>query len=166
MLPEEASGRDLLVWVSYLVDPCRQDEPDSVKNAWLSSPGKIVAHGPHTWHQGDALLQPIFASHSRARHAERRGLLMVLQQLLAGGAAPGHRPTGNARLFASHTPCISCLAVFSQFKALYPRIRLNIAFDTWQETRRRVIRLLPEQADSVQCGRESARQDMLKHVKH
>eukprot|EP00419_Tripos_fusus_P027724 CAMPEP_0172720514 /NCGR_PEP_ID=MMETSP1074-20121228/77079_1 /TAXON_ID=2916 /ORGANISM="Ceratium fusus, Strain PA161109" /LENGTH=91 /DNA_ID=CAMNT_0013546043 /DNA_START=284 /DNA_END=559 /DNA_ORIENTATION=+ len=44
--------------------------------------------------------------------------------------------TGAVRLYATHTPCISCLACMCQFKRILPNVKLEVAFDVWRETRR------------------------------
>lgn len=138
-LPYTAIGRQLRVWVSFSVLPQPMSEDGMPLR--LQSSGRVVAHGRHPWEQGEVLLPPIYAYHDRAQHAERRALLQVAQLLTENGA-PGMSPVGTVRLYAVHTPCISCLAVFSQFKALFPRVRLTVAFASWQETREQIVRLM------------------------
>merc|ERR1712176_255156 len=46
--------------------------------------------------------------------------------------------TGTVRLYASHTPCISCMACFCQFQRLFPKVKLCVDFDDWRDTRRMV----------------------------
>lgn len=77
-------------------------------------------------------LQPIFSRHDRSQHSERRALLKVLQRLEEGGAQ--RDASGSVRLFSCHTPCMSCLNVFAQFCAMYPKIRLTVAFISWPQT--------------------------------
>ena len=79
-------------------------------------------------------LQPIFARHDRSQHSERRALLRVLKVLQYGDR--DHRDaSGSVRLFSCHTPCLSCLFVFAQFRAMFPKIRLTVAFTSWTETK-------------------------------
>ncbi|CAJ1335359.1 unnamed protein product [Effrenium voratum] len=139
-VPSRASARNLLSWFAYAVDPKMPglegpevDECESKsRSILLWSTGEIVAHGlsqpvwPHA-------LQPIFSRHDRSQHSERRALLTVLRRLHCGGA--GKHATGSVRLFTCHTPCISCLFVFVQFQAMFPQIRLSVAFDSWTETK-------------------------------
>lgn len=121
----------------------------------LRSAGRVVAHGRHAWSDiggAGALLfppglgVPAGARGGAERHAERRALLRVAERLL-NAAAEFSEPiefTGTVRIYASHTPCLACLAVFCQFRARFPGIRLSIAFATWRETR---VRLLAASAE-------------------
>mmetsp|Transcript_67421 Transcript_67421/g.217754 ORF Transcript_67421/g.217754 Transcript_67421/m.217754 type:complete len:901 (+) Transcript_67421:169-2871(+) len=55
------------------------------------------------------------------------------------GAAAVARPSkasGEVRLFGTHTPCISCMAVFCQFQAAFPGVKLRVEFTEWRETRK------------------------------
>merc|ERR1712060_298919 len=102
------------------------------------------------WEHSEAVLFPVYLTHSRAQHSERRALLQITERLLADGP-PKQHPTGTVRLYAVHTPCVSCLAVFCQFRALFPRVRLLVAFATWQETRAQLVSWLARQPG--QAGR-------------
>merc|ERR1719362_2145706 len=37
--------------------------------------------------------------------------------------------SGSVHLYVSHWPCISCLAVFSEFSALFPDVKLQVTWD-------------------------------------
>lgn len=84
-----------------------------------------------------ALLRPTFRHMARDDHAERAALLWVtLQALDACRAGTGALAdlAGAARLYVSHFPCLSCVAVLGQFARLAPGALLEVAFDdAWQE---------------------------------
>ena len=109
-------------------DPPRR-EPRRPK---LRSPGSYVL--------------PVFAQHDRSNHAERQALIKVISRVQeASGAktdaefeAECAEVTGTVRLYASHTPCISCMACFCQFQRLFPKVKLCVDFDDWRDTRRMV----------------------------
>ena len=48
-------------------------------------------------------------------------------------------PSGWTMLYASHTPCLSCLGAMCQFQGLMPRTRLSVSFDDWRLTRAQFI---------------------------
>ena len=89
---------------------------------------------------------PVFAQHDRSNHAERQALIKVIARVQeASGAqtdaefeAECAEVTGTVRLYASHTPCISCMACFCQFQRLFPKVKLCVDFDDWRDTRRMV----------------------------
>merc|ERR1712217_277667 len=89
---------------------------------------------------------PVFAQHDRSNHAERQALIKVISRVQeACGAqtdeefeAECAEVTGTVRLYASHTPCISCMACFCQFQRLFPKVKLCVDFDDWRDTRRMV----------------------------
>merc|ERR1712232_238660 len=89
---------------------------------------------------------PVFAQHDRSNHAERQALIKVIARVQeACGAqtdeeleAECAEVTGTVRLYASHTPCISCMACFCQFQRLFPKVKLCVDFDDWRDTRRMV----------------------------
>eukprot|EP00929_Paragymnodinium_shiwhaense_P068998 TRINITY_DN34810_c0_g1_i2.p1 TRINITY_DN34810_c0_g1~~TRINITY_DN34810_c0_g1_i2.p1 ORF type:complete len:525 (+),score=126.66 TRINITY_DN34810_c0_g1_i2:342-1916(+) len=89
---------------------------------------------------------PVFAQHDRSNHAERQALIKVIARVQeACGAqtdsefeAEAAEVTGTVRLYASHTPCISCMACFCQFQRLFPKVKLCVDFDDWRDTRRMV----------------------------
>jgi len=89
---------------------------------------------------------PVFAQHDRSNHAERQALMKVIARVQeACGAQTDEEfereaaeTTGTVRLYASHTPCISCMACFCQFQRLFPKVKLCVDFDDWRDTRRMV----------------------------
>ena len=50
------------------------------------------------------------------------------------GSALARRVTGAALVRASHTPCVSCLAVLAQFRALLCEVALGVGLMDWRET--------------------------------
>eukprot|EP00933_Yihiella_yeosuensis_P022687 TRINITY_DN17829_c1_g1_i1.p1 TRINITY_DN17829_c1_g1~~TRINITY_DN17829_c1_g1_i1.p1 ORF type:complete len:611 (+),score=148.89 TRINITY_DN17829_c1_g1_i1:32-1834(+) len=101
--------------------------------------------GPRLRAPGSYVL-PVFAQHDRSNHAERQALIKVIARVQeASGAktdaefeAECAEVTGTVRLYASHTPCISCMACFCQFQRLFPKVKLCVDFDDWRDTRRMV----------------------------
>lgn len=83
-------------------------------------------------------LLPVFVEHDRSGHAERMALLALGEQVKAAGGAlhPDSPVHGAVSVYASHTPCISCMAVFCQFQRKLPNVRLYVNFDTWGENKR------------------------------
>lgn len=90
-----------------------------------------MAHGRPSGPQTEAL-RAIFSRRDRSQHSERRAMLKVVERLGEGHASLN--ATGSVRLFSCHTPCMSCLFVFAQFRAMYPKVRLTVAFMSWTET--------------------------------
>jgi len=83
-------------------------------------------------------LLPVFVEHDRSSHAERMALLALGEVIKGAGGKlhPDSKINGAACVYASHTPCISCLAVFCQFKRKLPNVRLLFCFDVWGENKR------------------------------
>lgn len=89
---------------------------------------------------------PVFAQHDRSNHAERQALIKVIARVQEACGAQNDdefeaecaEVTGTVRLYASHTPCISCMACFCQFQRLFPKVKLCVDFDDWRDTRRMV----------------------------
>jgi len=102
------------------------------RNPKLRSPGSYVL--------------PVFAQHDRSNHAERQALIKVIARVQEACDAQTDEEfeaecaevTGTVRLYASHTPCISCMACFCQFQRLFPKVKLCVDFDDWRDTRRMV----------------------------
>lgn len=110
-------------------------------------PGKDQAPRPkHKLRAPGSYVLPVFAQHDRSNHAERQALIKVIARVQeASGAktdeefeAECAEVTGTVRVYASHTPCISCMACFCQFQRLFPKVKLCVDFDDWRDTRRMV----------------------------
>ncbi|CAK9114146.1 Uncharacterized protein SCF082_LOCUS52881 [Durusdinium trenchii] len=99
-------------------------------------------------------LLPVFVEHDRSSHAERMALLAVGQLVKSAGGKlhPDSPVKGTVSVYASHTPCISCMAVFCQFKQRLPGVKLYVCFDKWGETNRWIDepKRLPEEEDSAE----------------
>lgn len=114
--------------------------PGEKKVAW--APGKPR---PKLRSPGSYVL-PVFAQHDRSNHAERQALIKVIARVQEACGAQNDAEfekecadvTGTVRLYASHTPCISCMACFCQFQRLFPKVKLCVDFDDWRDTRRMV----------------------------
>lgn len=114
----------------------RRDAPRKAKH----DPNKPKLRSPGSY------VLPVFAQHDRSNHAERQALIKVIARVQeACGAktdeefeAECAEVTGTVRLYASHTPCISCMACFCQFQRLFPKVKLCVDFDDWRDTRRMV----------------------------
>eukprot|EP00747_Dinoflagellata_sp_TGD_P130656 gnl/TRDRNA2_/TRDRNA2_174855_c1_seq1.p1 gnl/TRDRNA2_/TRDRNA2_174855_c1~~gnl/TRDRNA2_/TRDRNA2_174855_c1_seq1.p1 ORF type:complete len:329 (+),score=31.04 gnl/TRDRNA2_/TRDRNA2_174855_c1_seq1:634-1620(+) len=113
--------------------------------AWLSAdmhfrdlvievPGRIYHCGVPKEVDGRALsmLRATFRHMARDDHAERAALLSLTSLVLDACNAGSDvlcEVTGSLRLYVSHFPCLSCVAVLGQFAHIAPRLRLEIAFD-------------------------------------
>ena len=47
---------------------------------------------------------------------------------------------GWVRLYASHTPCISCVAACCAFRGAHPGVSLAVDFDPWAVVRERALK--------------------------
>jgi hypothetical protein len=80
----------------------------------------------------DHSLRPIYCKHDRSLHAERQALLLLIEKVKKSGASLDS-VQGKVTLYASHTPCTSCLAACTQFKHLLPRVQLAVGFQDWRD---------------------------------
>lgn len=88
----------------------------------------------------ERMLQPIFLQVPRSGHAERRALIALLRAVSRAFDYDNNErwgaTAGWVRLYASHYPCISCLAVVAQFTRRMPVVALQVEFDnawvTWE----------------------------------
>merc|ERR1740122_61467 len=83
-------------------------------------------------------------TYSRAWHAERQGLLGLACRILVRSPTDELPVTeeqccgwavGYCQLHVGHTPCLSCMGSICQFQGLFPRVRLSVTYDIWQELR-------------------------------
>lgn len=82
------------------------------------------------------MLQPIFSHINRDDHSERAAFLHVVRAWTKRcGFHDTDACSGWIRLFITHFPCISCLAVTCQFVRFFPAVRLQIDFDNMWKTR-------------------------------
>lgn len=104
---------------------------------------------------------PVFAQHDRSNHAERQALIKIISRVQAACGATTDEEferecsevTGTVRLYASHTPCISCMACFCQFQRLFPKVKLCVDFDDWRDTRR-MVEMMRRDREYKQSGRQ------------
>jgi len=109
----------------------------------VEEPGRVLFADDSAEHSilVERMLKPLFLQVPRNGHAERRGLVdlvrSVARALGHGGAEHWEGVRGSVELYASHYPCISCLAAVAQFKGLLPGADLEVEFDdawaTWTE---------------------------------
>merc|ERR1712166_377127 len=105
----------------------------SFKDRFVEVPGRLFHAGvpPEIDDDVCALLQPTFRHMARDDHAERAALLSVTSTVLKScqlGTAGLGEITGNVRLYVSHFPCLSCVAVLGQFSRFAPSLSLEAAF--------------------------------------
>eukprot|EP00931_Biecheleriopsis_adriatica_P059042 TRINITY_DN35266_c0_g1_i1.p1 TRINITY_DN35266_c0_g1~~TRINITY_DN35266_c0_g1_i1.p1 ORF type:complete len:685 (-),score=137.67 TRINITY_DN35266_c0_g1_i1:65-2119(-) len=143
--PERPIARLLSVWMAYRFHVLRRDGSErSAHNAGLIVFAASEKRDRHRHGSGIPPLLPIFVEHDRGTHAERQALLHAVSELemLAGSEPESLRHArGEVRLFAVHTPCISCLAVFCQFRAAFPEVDLRVEFDDWPATRQALLKV-------------------------
>lgn len=123
---EDPAAKDLVAYTQGIV---KIDDGDVVEVA-----DRAVGHGDAKqciW------ILPVFVDHDRSSHAERQALLVLLEALPIGkDEGVLEKVHGKARVYASHTPCISCLSSMCQFTRAFEGAKLRVTFDTWRETRR------------------------------
>eukprot|EP00746_Dinoflagellata_sp_MGD_P022727 gnl/MRDRNA2_/MRDRNA2_153208_c0_seq1.p1 gnl/MRDRNA2_/MRDRNA2_153208_c0~~gnl/MRDRNA2_/MRDRNA2_153208_c0_seq1.p1 ORF type:complete len:182 (+),score=30.58 gnl/MRDRNA2_/MRDRNA2_153208_c0_seq1:137-682(+) len=82
------------------------------------------------------MLQPIFSHINRDDHAERYGFLFTTRAMIRRcGYDATDDCSGCIRMYISHFPCISCVAIFCQFIRFFPGVRLEMDFDNMWKTR-------------------------------
>ena len=129
--PQRASAQRLVVWCAYeLFDT----------HGLVSSNRGCVIHTSDVDEVCELPLLPVFVEHDRSKHAERQALLQILRKLKQDRRCL-RDIRGQVFLYAVHTPCISCLAVFCQFRNLLPHVSLHVHFDDWSATRRALVEL-------------------------
>mmetsp|Transcript_96076 Transcript_96076/g.170504 ORF Transcript_96076/g.170504 Transcript_96076/m.170504 type:complete len:584 (+) Transcript_96076:23-1774(+) len=120
--------------------PPREGRRDDRSQAPKRDPNRPKLRAPGSY------VLPVFAQHDRSNHAERQALIKVIARVQEASGAKTDKEfeaecaevTGTVRLYASHTPCISCMACFCQFQRLFPKVKLCVDFDDWRDTRRMV----------------------------
>lgn len=100
--------------------------------ASASTLGRLVGHRSAA---GESLLTSVLADHDRSQHAERQALMSLVEGLDLADPE-GEAVSGPIQLYISAHPCISCTAVFFQLTHMWPGVRLRVAFDAWEDTRR------------------------------
>lgn len=122
-----------------------EEKPQFAKRGKEGQQPREPKRNPKLRQPGSYVL-PVFAQHDRSNHAERQALIKVIARVQEASGAQNDAEfeaecaevTGTVRLYASHTPCISCMACFCQFQRLFPKVKLCVDFDDWRDTRRMV----------------------------
>lgn len=116
---------------------------------------RAVGHGDA---RQNIWILPVFVDHDRSSHAERQALLVLLQAAPIDPVSEGVKKgvTGQMRVFASHTPCISCLSSMCQFTRCFEGARISVTYDTWKETRRWIGLDPPDEIPSEEDEEEKA----------
>lgn len=118
--------------------------------------GRAVGHADA---KQNIWILPVFVDHDRSSHAERQALLAFLEasplDSVTEGVAKG--VTGHLRVYASHTPCISCLSSMCQFTRAFEGATMQVSYDTWKETRRWISLDAPEDLRPVDEEEEEAK---------
>lgn len=124
---EDPAAKDLVAWGQAVVKTA-----DGTEVAIASRPNGHCDATPNIW------ILPVFVDHDRTNHAERQTLLLILEHLEMDNIHEGvaGEVTGHARVYASHTPCISCLSSMCQYTRAFPGSHLKVTYDTWRQTRR------------------------------
>eukprot|EP00927_Polykrikos_kofoidii_P045219 TRINITY_DN39120_c0_g1_i1.p1 TRINITY_DN39120_c0_g1~~TRINITY_DN39120_c0_g1_i1.p1 ORF type:complete len:189 (+),score=30.86 TRINITY_DN39120_c0_g1_i1:122-688(+) len=124
------STESIVCWVSW--DVMLRNQPMSVE------PGRLFccdtpANVDTRIHN---VLQPIFSHISREDHSERAAFLHITRALIKRCSWEGTDDChGTLKMFISHFPCISCVAIACQFVRFFPAIRLQLDFDNMWKTR-------------------------------
>mmetsp|Transcript_57640 Transcript_57640/g.106052 ORF Transcript_57640/g.106052 Transcript_57640/m.106052 type:complete len:230 (+) Transcript_57640:196-885(+) len=109
------------------------------RDQMLEVPGRLFHAGipPDADKDICAMLQPTFRHMARDDHAERAALLWVTAFVLNGcraGTGVLGELVGAVRLYISHFPCLSCVAVLGQFARHMPMPRFEVAYDdAWED---------------------------------
>eukprot|EP00439_Symbiodinium_sp_Y106_P024252 s4895_g2.t4 len=116
---------------------------------------RAVGHGDA---RQNIWILPVFVDHDRSSHAERQALLVLLQAAPIDPVSEGVKKgvTGQMRVFASHTPCISCLSSMCQFTRCFEGAGISVTYDTWKETRRWIGLDPPDEIPSEEDEEEKA----------
>lgn len=81
-------------------------------------------------------LEPVFVHIHRDDHTERRAILCLCRAIVRRCGYDGLAGvSGVVKMYIAHFPCISCLAVVSQFIRLLSSVRLELDFDNMWKTR-------------------------------
>lgn len=125
---EDPAAKDLVSFCQGIVSS------NAKKNGRVQVRDRAVGHGDATQ---NIWILPVFVDHDRSNHAERQALLVLLEDVpISKDEGVAHEVTGQVRVYASHTPCISCLSSMCQFSRAFEGAGIQVSFDIWRETRR------------------------------
>merc|ERR1712062_168911 len=117
--PERPAARVLVVWLAFRLQVTRRHDGHS--QSTLRSHGRIFGARQRGVSHEQSSLWSVFVEHDRSSHAERQALLFLNKKLeYLSVSHDACFIEGDVWLYGPHTPCISCLAVFCQFRRLYP----------------------------------------------
>jgi len=129
---DDPQAKELPAWCQAWVASKANGAPAAGTDL-LACRDRAVGHGSMAKHQW---VLPVFVEHDRSFHAERQALLLLLQRLpLDRDERVSPASCGSIRIYASHTPCISCLSSMCQFSRAFPGAKLEVGFDVWKQTK-------------------------------
>eukprot|EP00442_Polarella_glacialis_P037435 CAMPEP_0115082858 /NCGR_PEP_ID=MMETSP0227-20121206/20168_1 /TAXON_ID=89957 /ORGANISM="Polarella glacialis, Strain CCMP 1383" /LENGTH=375 /DNA_ID=CAMNT_0002471061 /DNA_START=132 /DNA_END=1259 /DNA_ORIENTATION=- len=125
---EDPQAKDLVAFSQGFV---RNDKGEDI----VQVRERAVGHGDA---KQNIWILPVFVDHDRSSHAERQAMLVLLEASPMDSVTEGvpTKVTGQMRVYASHTPCISCLSSMCQFTRCFEGAGIKVTFDAWKETRR------------------------------
>mmetsp|Transcript_30000 Transcript_30000/g.76294 ORF Transcript_30000/g.76294 Transcript_30000/m.76294 type:complete len:188 (+) Transcript_30000:44-607(+) len=146
---EEAAEEEFQVEAKAPERPLVQQKGPPIEQiaAWVSSnllhrerymmvePGRLYFHGvPHGVDQRvHEMLQVIPGS--RDDHCVRHSFLHQVQAMVRRcGYDNTDECSGEVHMYINHFPCVSCIAIFSQFVRFFPGVRLALDFDNMEPT--------------------------------
>ncbi|CAK0899264.1 unnamed protein product [Prorocentrum cordatum] len=124
---EDPAAKDLISWSEAIIKT-----PDGKEIQIRDRPNGHTEATFNIW------VLPIFVDHDRNNHAERNALLLALEHMPMHSVHEGVDGVyeGAIRVYASHTPCISCLSSMCQFTRAWPEAKMRVTYDQWRSTRR------------------------------
>lgn len=111
--------------------------PGAVYGSLPRGPPAPIGESPED--RARALLRHVHRHILRDNHAERAALLEVTAEAvrLSGDGEGGEalaECVGEVRIYASHVPCVSCVAAGAQFSRFLPMVHLDFEFeDAWRQ---------------------------------
>ncbi|CAL1173409.1 unnamed protein product [Cladocopium goreaui] len=146
-VPEEVGSQAITVWLAFQVRTTGLCHESMNRCVAFGAAWDTMSTAPSDLEQR---LVPVLREHDRSQHAERKALLAVAASL----GEDADCASGRVILYASHTLCISCLAVCCQFRGLFPGVSLHVHMDLWSETERWVRKGEQEAVSSIQRDAE------------
>lgn len=124
---DDPQAKELVAWSSGWAGPSAEDMRVIFRD-------RAVGHNDA---KPVIYILPVFVDHDRTAHAERQALLCLLEACPMDPKTEGQDTwVGQIRVFATHTPCISCLSSMCQFTRAFPGGGIKVSFDAWKQTRR------------------------------
>ena len=142
-LPEERHWRTIPAHVAFNLT----DGHSHLSGEKLIDMNPLPMHDSPWSAEVETHVSSVWLEHDRSWHAERQACLHVLTE------APQCRGSwhGSVRVFAAHTPCVSCLACLVQtWCALQPGVKVLVHFDTWESAYAACVSAVPVLAGLVE----------------